>query len=297
MLIAPAGLIREQHVGWQSRLLYSSYGGLLPETWVERVVANRLKGGPTGATAVSPKKSTSAEISTREKDVATQSLTPYDENTAVSKFVPLALRRMMKMGEQRNHNNFSTAPTTDDAATSSVVAPIAAEVANMTPTSAINPSSASHSTPPSGSSFDNAILFPDRPTVSVAAAVTWQLTHHPGFIPAFVSCIRNCPIYGQHDIWRTIGSRLVAARARGEAWVGEQADGDAKSGLETKVLVVLGKTDPIIIVDELEEDVGKAMGKDDVEFVEVEAGHEVPITRSKEIVEAMQRMWERGLDT
>ncbi|KAI9690500.1 MAG: hypothetical protein M1822_009463 [Bathelium mastoideum] len=266
VLVAPAGLIREKHIGWQSRLLYSSYGGLLPERWVERVVAKRLQSGPTGATAVSPKKSSPNTPSTE---------------TAIS--------------------------------SSSPAAPIAAEVANTAHTSTIHPSSAAHSAPPpaSGSSFDNALLFPDRPTVSVAAAVAWQLAHHRGFLPAFISCIRHCPVYGQHGVWRAIGARLDAAREQQQQQQGAREEGTGSSdqqqggggggaesdpGLEGgRVLVVVGRTDPIIVAEEVRADGVAAMGERNVEVVEVEAGHEVPITRSAEIVEAMGRLWRNGL--
>ena len=248
VLVAPAGLIRVTHVGWQNRLLYSSFGGLIPESWVERTVANRLKGGPTGATAVTPKKFTGT-------------------------------------GSSFTGNPMGSGPA----------APIAAEVANTTRSSTINPSSASHTAPPAGSSFDNAILFPDRPTVSVAAAVNWQVAHHRGFLPAFISTIRHCPIHRQQDIWRVIGSRLSPARARGEAWPREQNDKDSKPGLDSRILVVVGKADPVIIPEELKEDASEAIGEQNVEFVEVEAGHELPITRNAEIVQAMEKMWERGL--
>ncbi|PBP27198.1 hypothetical protein BUE80_DR001897 [Diplocarpon rosae] len=43
VLLAPAGLIRPRHFGWQSRLLYS---GLLPDAWLEWLVRERLGGGP-----------------------------------------------------------------------------------------------------------------------------------------------------------------------------------------------------------------------------------------------------------
>ena len=242
VLIAPAGLIREKHVSWQSRLLYSGYGGLVPESWVQHIVATRLKGGPTGASAVSLKKSVSTAA--------------------------------------------------DDAATTSLVPPMAGEVPNTKSASTIHPSSASHSAPPASASFDNAVLFPDRPPVSVAAAVSWQLTHHQGFLPAFISCIRHCPIYGQHHIWRTIGSRLYGPREGMTGSSGEaKIHNEAKAGLKGRVLVVVGKTDPIIVADELREDGRRAIGEQNVDFLELEAGHEVPITRSTEIVEAMERMW------
>ncbi|KAF2231152.1 alpha/beta-hydrolase [Viridothelium virens] len=254
VLIAPAGLIRDKHVAWQSRLLYSRYGGLVPESWVSYIVARRLRAGPTGATAVSPHKKSAS----------------------------------------------SSSPSSTLLPTDATIAPITAEVANTTPSSTIHPSSASHSAPPSGSSFDNAILFPNRPKVSVAATVSWQLKHHPGFLPAFISCIRYCPIYRQEQVWKTIGSRLdTIRRAEGKAGPVEREGAghtsERKWSLESRVLVIAGKTDSIIVPEELRDDAGEAIGKQNLDFITVEAGHEAPITRSGEIVDAMRSTWEKGL--
>lgn len=68
----------------------------------------------------------------------------------------------------------------------------------------------------------------------------------------------------------------------------------ANPGLKDNVLVALGKTDPIIVVEELKEDASKAIGEQNVEFLELNAGHELPITRSTEIVDAMEWMWKKA---
>jgi pimeloyl-ACP methyl ester carboxylesterase len=49
VLLAPNGLIRKSHFGWQSKLLYS---GFLPNSLVERLVKRRLGGGPSNASSV-----------------------------------------------------------------------------------------------------------------------------------------------------------------------------------------------------------------------------------------------------
>ncbi|KAF2632774.1 alpha/beta-hydrolase [Macroventuria anomochaeta] len=53
ILIAPGGLIRRTHTTWKSRVLYST-SGILPESWVERLVARRLYTGPEEARSIEP---------------------------------------------------------------------------------------------------------------------------------------------------------------------------------------------------------------------------------------------------
>jgi pimeloyl-ACP methyl ester carboxylesterase len=57
VLIAPGGLIRRSHTTWKSRLLYST-SGLLPESWIESLVAKRLYTGPEDARSIEPESDT-----------------------------------------------------------------------------------------------------------------------------------------------------------------------------------------------------------------------------------------------
>ena len=41
----------------------------------------------------------------------------------------------------------------------------------------------------------------------VLAYARWMVIHHPGFIPAFMSCIIHAPMVDQHDSWRHISKR------------------------------------------------------------------------------------------
>ncbi|KAJ8107417.1 hypothetical protein OPT61_g8884 [Boeremia exigua] len=53
VLVAPGGLIRRTHTTWKSRVLYNT-SGLLPESWVESLVAKRLFTGPEVARSIEP---------------------------------------------------------------------------------------------------------------------------------------------------------------------------------------------------------------------------------------------------
>ena len=158
--------------------------------------------------------------------------------------------------------------------------------------------STSPSSHPAQAPNSSAPIFPDRPAISPANAVGWQVDAHPGFVPAFISSIQHAPITEQHERWRLIGHRQEAARTssnnKPDALQSSGAAAAAGVALkEKKVLILLGKQDSVIIADEVEEDASKAMGKENVEVVRLEGGHDVPIVGAKECGEAIATFWKR----
>ncbi|KAI7286961.1 putative alpha/beta hydrolase [Hortaea werneckii] len=144
----------------------------------------------------------------------------------------------------------------------------------------------------------SAPIFPDRPAISPANAVGWQVDAHPGFVPAFISSIQHAPITEQHERWRLIGHRQEAARtsSNNKPETLHNSGAAAAAGValkEKKVLILLGKQDSVIIADEVGEDANKAMGKQNVEIVRLEGGHDVPIVGAKECGEAIATFWKR----
>ena len=137
---------------------------------------------------------------------------------------------------------------------------------------------AAETTTPSLESNSRAVLSKSRPNVTVEQAVLFQLDNYPGFIHAFMSSIRHGPIRYQHDRWRIVGERLSQQNKR--------------DGTNKKVMIVLGKNDPIIIEREVRED-AEVLLQGNVEFFTLEAGHEVPITRGREIGERIVEFWGR----
>jgi len=130
-------------------------------------------------------------------------------------------------------------------------------------------------------------LFAAHPSVTVFGAVQWQIENHPGFIPAFVSAVRHGPITHEHERWRLIGRRLTAQKAKG---AGSEAQ---VAGFEQgRVLVLLGRTDPVIVEGEVSADAEELLGKDNLEIVSIEAGHDLPLAKSKEVVDALWKFWE-----
>ncbi|KAF2653948.1 alpha/beta-hydrolase [Lophiostoma macrostomum CBS 122681] len=116
-------------------------------------------------------------------------------------------------------------------------------------------------------------LLPHNPSSTVGGVVDWQIQHHRGFVPAFISSIRHAPIHDQHTRWRIIGADM-ARRAQ-----------EGKEGMK-EVHVVLGAKDPIIIAEELIADAKEVLGEEFVKFKTLaDAGHDVAIERADEIAE------------
>ncbi|EXJ65366.1 hypothetical protein A1O7_01707 [Cladophialophora yegresii CBS 114405] len=127
-------------------------------------------------------------------------------------------------------------------------------------------------------SNSRAVLSKSRPHVTVEKAVLFQLDNYSGFVHAFMSSIRYGPVRYQHDRWRIFGEHLARQ--------------NQVNGTNKKVLVVLGRNDPIIIQKEVEEDANDILGGN-VEFVGFEAGHEVPVTKAEQVVRTIVDFWGR----
>jgi pimeloyl-ACP methyl ester carboxylesterase len=127
-------------------------------------------------------------------------------------------------------------------------------------------------------------LSKSHPDITIEAAVSWQVDHHSGFVPAFMSSIRHGPITEQHDDWRVIGRRLTQQAAVG-------AVGPSNHGIEHgKVLIITGNDDVIIKKDELVVDATAAL-EGNVVFKFIDAGHEAPIVKSQDVVRCIAEFW------
>ncbi|MCJ1239233.1 hypothetical protein MMC14_007227, partial [Varicellaria rhodocarpa] len=58
-----------------------------------------------------------------------------------------------------------------------------------------------------------------------------------------------------------------------------------------QVLIILGKSDQVIPCEELQEDATESLGTENVKFKILDAGHELPITKSGEIIRYMVDFW------
>ncbi|KAI1122506.1 alpha/beta-hydrolase [Nemania abortiva] len=137
-----------------------------------------------------------------------------------------------------------------------------------------------------GAGFDSAAISQTRPHVTVSEVVAWQVDCHPGFVTAFLSTIRNAPIYAPQEDWEVL-SRILEAR-RDILASGTEAQAGLKEG---KILLVLAKDDGVVVMDETIEDAYAVLGHDGVEFVVHEGGHELPITSSASVAASIESFW------
>ncbi|KAI8946304.1 alpha/beta-hydrolase [Xylaria longipes] len=140
-----------------------------------------------------------------------------------------------------------------------------------------------------GAEFDGAAVSKTRPHVTVSEVVAWQVDYHKGFVPAFLSTIRHAPIYAPQEHWGVL-SKILETRRSGRRI--HSSDAESVAGLEGgKILVVLGKDDGLIILNETIEDAYAVLGRDGVEFVTLEGGHEIAITSSTSVAESIEGFW------
>ena len=118
----------------------------------------------------------------------------------------------------------------------------------------------------------NHLLLPTHTNSTASQVVDWQIQHHQGFIPAFISAIRYAPIHGQQLRWSAIRDNI------------QNGVGKLK-----KVHMVLGETDPIIVAGELLEDATVVLGEENMEVEVIRGvGHEVAISNAADIVRVIQ---------
>ncbi|KAI0512562.1 alpha/beta-hydrolase [Xylaria bambusicola] len=144
-----------------------------------------------------------------------------------------------------------------------------------------------------GAGWDSAPISKARPDVTVSDVVAWQVDSHEGFVMAFLSTIRNAPIYAPQEDWQALARILQIRRCTRST--GIRADDDEtefEAGLKGgKICLVLGKDDGVIVPDEMIEDTTSVLGRDAFEFVALEGGHELPFTSSGRVAESIEGFW------
>jgi pimeloyl-ACP methyl ester carboxylesterase len=139
-----------------------------------------------------------------------------------------------------------------------------------------------------GKGFDRASVSRSRPGVTVSSIVAWQIDRHDGFITAFLSTIRNAPIYAPQTDWEALSLILAERRKLG----GDNDNESMPRGMtQGKVLLILGSDDPVVVADETIEDAQEVLGEDGVESVVLGGGHELPITMAADVASALETFW------
>ncbi|KAK4156863.1 Alpha/Beta hydrolase protein [Chaetomidium leptoderma] len=134
--------------------------------------------------------------------------------------------------------------------------------------------------PVTASLTETAPLLTTTPTASeppnaleqrVLRAVHWQLAHHPGFVAAFMSCIRHAPMVGQHGAWAKLADR--------------------PPGTTT---IILGEADEIIDPEEYAADALPLLGglERGVGWrIVLGGGHDFPMTFARETLGEIYSAW------
>ena len=115
--------------------------------------------------------------------------------------------------------------------------------------------------------YEAAGLVDGRPDLTIAQSVKWHLDHHKGFVRSFCNSIKHGSIERRKVSWRNLGAR------------------------EDQVLIVAGRTDPVIVADELRGDVFKVVGEEKIRWRVVDSAHEFPITNAEEVFQEIRSFW------
>ncbi|KAK8024446.1 alpha/beta-hydrolase [Apiospora rasikravindrae] len=151
------------------------------------------------------------------------------------------------------------------------------------PTYAHSPKAKSDAT--GGPGYNYAFISERTPGITVADILTWQAAHHPGFIDAFISCMINAPIFGQMDLWRSVGKTMSDRRRLNPT--------DIVGG---RVLFILGDSDTGIIKDELIQDARLVLGADGMGLVVMDTAHEIVMKKGLQIAEVAGEFWAGKLE-
>ena len=67
--------------------------------------------------------------------------------------------------------------------------------------------------------------------------------------------------------------------------------GQYHSSKKSKVLIIGGKTDTTIINGELKEDAEASLGKENMDWRDIDGGHDFPITKPEEVIAIVVDFW------
>ncbi|CAI6095363.1 unnamed protein product [Clonostachys chloroleuca] len=117
----------------------------------------------------------------------------------------------------------------------------------------------------------------------VGDVMRWQMERNDAFVGAYISTLNNAPIYGHHEgVWKRLAERLAERRV----------ETGRPSGLSSgKVCLVLATRDPVVVLDEWLEDSRKVLGEEGADIQILSGGHEIAITKGKEVADVAMRSW------
>jgi pimeloyl-ACP methyl ester carboxylesterase len=132
--------------------------------------------------------------------------------------------------------------------------------------------------------FDDVPIAQDRPQVTVGDVIRWQLAANAGFVRSYLSTLRSALVYRRHDrTWRVLADELARRRVA-----------DALPGLPGgKVCLIVAERDVIVVGDECASDAAEILGAEAVETHVLGGGHEIAISRARDVISIAVRFWNR----
>ena len=124
----------------------------------------------------------------------------------------------------------------------------------------------------------------DQPRVRIGDVILWQLKWNAGFIPSHVSTVRSGLVYRRHDrVWRVLGDELARRRTN-----------DPPPGLPGgRICLILAERDVIVVKDEMIEDSKAILCREAVDMHVMKGGHEVGVSRGKDVASIAIESWTR----
>jgi hypothetical protein len=132
--------------------------------------------------------------------------------------------------------------------------------------------------------FDDVSIAEDRPQVTIGEVIRWQLGANASFVWSYLSILRSALVYRRHDrTWRVLADELARRRAV-----------DALPGLTGgMVCLIVAESGIIVVGDECASDAAETLGTETVETHILSGGHEIAISRSRDVNSIAMGFWNR----
>ena len=125
----------------------------------------------------------------------------------------------------------------------------------------------------------------DTGNIDVAAAVQWQYDFNDGFVPSLVKSIKDGPLVNQDSDWKKACNYIK----------GEDHEKAPSKLHGSKILVILGDVDTVVMGNEFSQGLERMFGPEHVQFVTVQGDHDFLVLDYKVVLKHICEFWK--LDT
>lgn len=129
-------------------------------------------------------------------------------------------------------------------------------------------------------------------SLDLSALWQWQFDEHQGFVHAFIDTTQNGPLQGQHKDWKKVLD-IMSRRSTGASSTNLPC-----RLYDTKMLVVFGDSDGIVIGDDVREELmGLVTERERIVFRTVPGGHGFPIPSGEIVANHIVGFWKLAIGT